>query len=125
MEYGIANYEPVDLAACSVKESWLRDIPVEGGQTKDLFLEEDVAVALEDEGEAPVVLMRSGEEPEVSCLVQTHLEAPISKGQIVGTIQYRIDGEVYWQRTIRTTEAVEERDYPWFLWRITQDLLFT
>lgn len=124
MEYGIENYQKTDLSCQPVKEEWLKDIPVTDAKAKELFQTSGVKVHVQDEKGAPSLLMKQGEKAEISCVVKNRLDAPVSKNQKVGTIQYMIDGEVYWERNILTSEAVERVDFTWYFKMTVKHFLF-
>ncbi len=115
MEYGLANYEKVYLISQPVKEEWLKDIPVSDAKTEKLFDTAAVKVYIEEEETSPSLLMKTGEKATVQCSVEKQLQAPVEKGQIVGTIQYIIDDKVIWERTIRTESALEEKNFVWYI----------
>lgn len=120
MEYGIANYQKVNLSASPIKESWLRDIVVDDAKTDHLFEKASVSVFVEDKKGAPEILMKRGESAKVSCSVENHLKAPVKKNETVGKIQYVMDGKVVWERNICTKEAVEKVDFAWYIEKVLE-----
>lgn len=123
MKYGIANYQLKDLSEEAVDEKWLSDISVSDAKTDTLYGEAQVGVYMKEEKEAPVMLMKQGEAAEITCSVQQHLNAPVAKDQEVGTIQYRVDGSLVWERKLYTKEALEKVDFAWFFKIITNNYL--
>lgn len=114
MEYGLANYQKMDLATCPLQKTWLNAVPVSDAKTKGLFKNASVEVYIKDLQGAPMLLMKPEEKVEVSCDVKQNLSAPVSQNQLVGTIQYKIDGKVYWEREICTKSALEKKDFAWY-----------
>lgn len=121
MEYGIANYRKVDLSGEEVKKEWLAEIPVSGARTDVLYGEASAALYIRDEAGAPVFLMKEGEKAEVLCEVKNHLAAPVEKDQQVGSIQYRVDGKVVWERKICTKEEILKVDFLWYVKMLLMD----
>lgn len=118
MDYGIANYEKVDLSEYPIKEEWLKELPVSDAKTEELFEDAAVSVYIEDEEGAPSILMKSGETAQVCFGAKNKLTAPVKKGQKVGRIQYLVDGKVVWERNICTKEALEKTDFTWYMEKV-------
>lgn len=114
MKYGIENYEKKDLSVEQLSDEWFRAIPVSDAQTRHLYEQASADVYIKDEKEAPSLLMKEGEQIEVVCEVEKHLEAPVEKDQEVGKICYLLDGEILWERKICTKQSFEKVDYIWF-----------
>lgn len=114
MQYGLSNYQIRNLAEEEVSKEWLLDIPVEEAKTEHLYGRASVCVYLKENGEAPSILMKEEEKIEVSCDVKKTLTAPVRQGQEVGTIRYRLDGKVLWERKVCADASLERRDFFWF-----------
>lgn len=124
MEYGIANYNLRDLSQETLKEEWLKDIPVQDAQTGRLFEQAATKVYIREETGAPKLLMREGEQVEVACSVKSSLTAPVQSGQEVGVVRYRIDGNVIWERKICVKDTIEKTNFAWFMKMVLGDYLF-
>lgn len=120
MNYGIENYQKVDFSKEPVKEEWLKEIPVYGGKTKELFQDTSAKVYAKKTSNAPVILMKPGEKVEISCSVKNKLDAPIEKDQVVGHIQYLVDNNVYWEQEICILDGIEKTDFWWYVNRIIE-----
>lgn len=84
LDYGFANYT---LYTPQIDPSVLLPIPVLHG--------EEETVETQTDSLAPL-LLKKGEEKKMTCTVElaADVEAPVEKGQIVGTITVKKDGEV-------------------------------
>ena len=40
-----------------------------------------------------------------------HLQAPVKEGEIIGEIEYTLNGKVIGAISVKTTSAVEKKDY--------------
>ena len=121
MEYGISNYNITDLSSQPVLKEWLKPIPVAGAQTKQLFQEAEVEVYLKEQEDAPTLLMKHDERPNVTCEVKTQLDAPVKKGEKVGKIQYSVDGKLIWERPIYAGKTISKTTYQWFFLKTLQN----
>lgn len=130
MNYGIEEFE---LKLFEEKEEQVR-IPekllVENGQTKALGQRAYVLLQIipgEESacefGETKGVLLREGEEIVVKYSLADRLQAPVCKGEIVGSITYEVDGEIYRQKDIVLSAGVEKIDLKWCVERILHDFL--
>ena len=113
MNYGLENYayrdvwEAVDLSPIPVVDG----IPPSG----DLAESTAVPIKLETEECTLPVLLREDETVEVSYEIKPSLQAPVNAGQRVGTITYRLNGDVIKTCCIVTAESVEKVDFSWCL----------
>lgn len=114
MQYGLSNYQKRNLAKEAISKEWLFDIPVEEAKTRYLYGKAAVPVYIEEEKEAPSLLMKEEEKIEVSCEIEKSLTAPVKEGQEVGKIRYLLDGSVLWERKVCAKASVEQRDFLWF-----------
>ncbi len=127
MQYGVDNffYRSFSEEGIAFDESVLEAIPVRNGQTRLLgdTAYVDVKVtgrdgALTEPKETPGeqtgrLLLRSDEQIEVVYRVENILDAPVETGSEVGSIQYLVDGKVYYEERIVTSEAVEKITPGW------------
>lgn len=94
LDYGFANWKVVvpELPA-------LERVPVSRGMTSDVAPQA---------GESPKLLLQSTETGEVETNVSwKELVAPISKGDVIGTVEYTLNGETLAQVEITAGEDVE------------------
>lgn len=137
MEYGLETYTYRSFEEAAYAEENLQPIPVLEGQTEVIGLSANVPVKIlerEQTGSGmdmadgqtiPGLLMRQDEEIEVTCQEKTFLEAPVTAGQVVGVIEYRVDGKLYKQEHIVVAEDVPRIDFEWCLrmvWKQFQQL---
>ena len=59
------------------------------------------------------ILLKEGEQVEFHYKLPSALNAPVNKGEIIGTITYSVDGKIYRTKDIVITESIEEVDLRW------------
>ncbi len=111
MEYGLGQYEYRDVW----KKFRQEEIPVRGGIDKgNSFKKDGFAVAeLKDDTRELKMLLGKDEEVEVQVRIQKELQAPVKKGQKVGSVSYLLEGEVLCSFDVVAMETVEKRDMAW------------
>lgn len=114
MKYGLENYE------LSAGTKWVYDaeklprLPVKDGQAERIGGKVSVALELTGALEADKnFLLKSGEEIKSFCEVQDVLEAPVRKGQRVGSVKYFLGEELLWEEEIIVSSSVEKINYKW------------
>lgn len=121
MNYGLDNYTYHALSEVSAAEDSFLPIKVTGGQTDRIgqCAYVPVCVVKKDEWEKiSGVLLREDEKIDVICKRENHLEAPVKAGMEVGTISYKVSGEVYRVEYLVTAQDVEAIDFKWCLRQI-------
>ena len=109
MTYGVEHYqyrnvwEDADLSPIKV----INGIP-DSGQIKGRS-----TVKLSMQKEELNLLLREDEQVEMKLKKEESLEAPVSKGTVVGSAQYYLDGGLIKEYEIKTTEDVKERTFAW------------
>lgn len=98
LDYGFANYEIVSFDA---SDSKLNEIEVKNGMKKNAHLECSGAKNM-------VVTKGGAENVEQALSVEEFLEAPVKKGQKVGTLSFTLSGEKVASFDIVTTENVDK-----------------
>lgn len=98
LDYGFANYEIVSFDA---SDSKLNEIIVKNGMQKTARLQCSGAKNM-------VVSKGSAENVEQTLSVEEFLEAPVKKGQKVGTLSFTLSGEEVASFDIVTTENVDK-----------------
>lgn len=98
LDYGFANYT---LYTPQVDPSALTPIPVLHGEAE--------TVETQVESLSPL-LLKKGEEKKMTCIVElaADVEAPVKKGQIVGTITVKKDGETAAAYPVRAKNEVKK-----------------
>ncbi len=140
MNYGLEEFTYHSLDEVAYEESRLEQIPVLRGQTMAIgetayvpvrILERDAGgeydnpdPATGEEMESVTgLLMREGEAFRVECHMENQLQAPVTAGAQVGTIQYIFQDQVYREEHIVTTRSVRKIDYRWCFQQILQYFL--
>ena len=128
MNYGIKEYTYVSLANGQEQENIPKKILVIDGQT--LWLGQKAYVGLEvvpSETEGSVfgkvdgLLCQESEEVHIKYDFPKVLQAPVYKGEVVGSITYEVDGTIYKQEDIVISAGVKEIDLRWCVERIFRD----
>ncbi|MCX4320430.1 MAG: D-alanyl-D-alanine carboxypeptidase, partial [Lachnospiraceae bacterium] len=115
MEYGLSSFEKKNFSQLPVKKGFLKDIPVAMAATECLFDSAGTGVEISDKTPAPVMLLKKGEEIEVSYKVEKHLFAPVEKGQVVGKIEYRLGEELFWERELVARDSWKKINFAYFI----------
>lgn len=98
LDHGFANYA---LYTPTPEEAALTPVPVLGGTAGEVAVEAEVSAPL---------LLKKGQEKNVvpSVKLAENVQAPVEKGQIVGTFQLSLDNNVIAELPIRAVSAVEK-----------------
>lgn len=112
MLYGLQNYEYRDV----FEPLQTSPIPVEDGQYPGLAVDEtaciNVSYAMNDSQELRL-LMREDEACRVEYELPSKLEAPVTKGEKIGTVTYRVDDMQIAQYNLIADRTVHIRDFSW------------
>ena len=142
MEYGLEYFHRVDLRSEEIlfPEERLPKLKVQNGCTK--VLEEEAFLTLKvqgrgelqdcdegmksaqhesDEGmesgqpenDVTAILLRDGECIESVVRISGKVTAPVEEGQILGEIQYLLEGNVIRTEALVAEKRIPARDYPW------------
>ncbi len=112
LDHGFANYslytpgvDPADLTPVSVLRGTAPTVSVKCGDMAPL-------------------LVKKGEEKGLSCVVTLpqDVEAPVVKGQIVGTVAVTRDGEVLAEYPVRAAEEIPKLSLGFCLWQLLSAL---
>ncbi|MGN0166879.1 MAG: D-alanyl-D-alanine carboxypeptidase family protein [Acetatifactor sp.] len=142
MQYGIDNffYRSFSEKGIAFDENRLKPIPVQNGRTNilgetaytDIEIKgrrdmehggmDTVAVGT-DQGWQEGILLRDDEKICVEYHMESVLQAPVKSGEEVGIIEYSVDGIVYRQEKIVTTESVDRIDFTWCMEEILSRFL--
>lgn len=121
MNYGVENYTYHPISEVSAAKDSFLPIEVKNGQTKRIgeTAYVPVVVVKKDEREKiSGVLLREGEKIDVICKRENALEAPVATGTEVGSISYKVLGEVYRVEYLVTSQDIEAVDFIWCLKQI-------
>ena len=118
--YGKEHYQYREV----YQEKTFPEIPVENGVPLSGNLGDPVVVHadlnLKDEEMSLKLLMAEDEEVTVSEELPDRLKAPLKKGQTVGTVTYRLQGETVKTFPVYLTEDVEKITFRWCIDRVIQ-----
>ena len=118
--YGKEHYQYREV----YQEKTFPEIPVENGVPLSGNLGDPVVVHadlnLKDEEKSLKLLMAEDEEVTVSEELPDRLKAPLRKGQTVGTVTYRLQGETVKTFPVYLTEDVEKITFRWCIDRVIQ-----
>jgi len=119
MEFGIANYNYRSFDEAQIPERAFEDVLVTGAKSTQIGGAERVKVKLADAPESSRgvdgLLMNDEEKITVTLHKVKGLSAPVSAGQKVGQISYKV-GDEEWKRVdIITTQEKEAIDFVWCL----------
>lgn len=121
MEYGLSEYTLHTFSEDLLSEKELPMVRIENGKTERIGQTAKICVRVSErkqEEEVQRVLMKETEKVEVVHYQKEKLIAPVEAGEIVGEIQYKIDGEVYLTEELVLKEGIEEIDFFWCLMQI-------
>ena len=112
MDYGMENYEKVTLRP---GEEVPGQLPVVHGQALicDCVVPENVSL-----------LLREDENAVCTADIPSRLEAPVRKGDVIGTVTLSIDGELYRTYPVTAAATVRRINYSWCFRRIVRKYFF-
>lgn len=123
MTYGLQNYTYRDI----FEHKDLGMLPVENGQYEGLRIGETAVTGLDlgspDEELSFSLLLRSDEKVEVVYKIPEILQAPVKKGQQVGTIQYYLGEELLKEYPVFAKRQVDKVDFSWCLRKVEEEYL--
>lgn len=96
-------------------------IPEPGEDTALISLD----MRMKPEEETLKLLLKEGEEVAVSTQIPAQLNAPVEQGMPVGSVVYRLDGEVVAEYPVYTVEAVGKIDFRWCVKQILDGFLLS
>lgn len=101
LNYGFASYESVTL---SLDESLITDVTVIRGQEESVTPTHD---------EMKTVTLKKGEKDKIATEIElsTDVEAPIEKGQTLGTVKFTIDGEAIGECRLYSKEEIKRTTF--------------
>ena len=120
MTYGLKNYEYRDV----FDKKELPEIPVTDGIHEDLGIDEiavtPVVYGASAQEQSLWLLLRSDETVTVDYQIPDHLEAPVTEGQQVGCVVYRLGDEILKEYPVYAGRQIEKRDYAWCLRKVEE-----
>lgn len=124
MNYGLENYSYQDVYEKDIAFEpieILGGVPREGGRNAPAYAGAALSVP-EDEQSLPI-LLRQDEEVEVIYQGRESLPAPVTAGEQVGKVTYRLGDLVLAEYPVLLTDSVEKLDFTWCLLRTVERYL--
>lgn len=125
VNYGFEHFKLIKLSEVPIDETKLQPILVKGGCTNRLgdsaFTELEVIAEQTRQDE---MLIGKEEQIRVSYQLKKDLEAPIKKGQQLGTITYSIEEETIKVDSIVAKNEIKQIDYTWCIKQIYSHFFF-
>lgn len=107
-EYSLHSFDEIEFSKCP------KQIPVKDARNKELHKNSHISL-IRKKGEEKKILLKEGEEIEVSYHGKKKLTAPVEKGEKIGELRYKVEGEVWYKEDIVTAEGKKKMDFPWCL----------
>lgn len=117
LEYGKENYSMVRYEDFELDENKLKNIPVINGVTDEI----EVKVDKVKEGG---ILLDNSENIKIVYNIPDVINAPIRKNDIIGRIDYVLEGEIYCSIVVQSDTKVEKKDYRWCVKNVLNKVLF-
>lgn len=118
MEYGLQKYSLYSFGEGELLE-YPQEIPVENARSPKLDKYVNVSLCRK-QGKETKILLKEGEEIEISYHGKKQLFAPVKKGEKVGELHYKVNGEVWYKEDVFTVEGKEKVDFPWCLQQVVK-----
>lgn len=112
MNYGIENFHRETVGEDTIT---LGPIMIKDGQVESVRTSSDI--------ESRELLMKEGDEFQMDILMPSTLSAPVKTNEMVGTVVYYLNGEVFDLFPIYIEDDSQRIDYPWCLQQIFQKWL--
>ncbi len=120
--YGLENFSYHTFEEVKFDESSLSLVPVQNGQTERIGQQAFTGVRILENTDNTIegLLLKNSEAIDVVCRQEKSLTAPVEAGTRVGSIEYKIQDEIYKTDFIITTNTIEKIDYNWCFLQIVQ-----
>lgn len=118
MQYGIDHYQYQEIEAT-------KELPVltVKNSVPDRGFSGDTEVDLYVKSNNMKLLMSDEEKIETVLKLPEYLEAPVNRGEKVGSIQYKIDNFLVCSDEVYTQKSVSEWNFPWCFQKIARNFL--
>ena len=122
MNYGLDHYEYQDIYQSPALQPLFvaGGIPTDGEVTSQAEVD---LVEIKKEDSNWELLLREGEQITIEKSLADSLEAPVSAGQKVGEIIYKLDGNIVASSEIRTAGSVKKLSFSWCIYKIIGNFL--
>lgn len=116
MEYGLQEYSLYSFGEGKLLE-YPQEISVKNARNPKFDKYVNISLCRK-KGKETKILLKEGEEIEVSYHGKKQLFAPVEKGEKVGELHYKVNGEVWYKEDILTVEGKEKVDFLWCLQQV-------
>lgn len=113
MQYGIDNFEKINLDCIPIEQERIGTVLVENGQGDSIGENICVGVKIGAVKGVDTLLIAKGEEVKVNYQVKQKLEAPIEADTYIGKIAVTVNDEVLREYEVLTADGVYEIDFFW------------
>ena len=121
MQYGIDCFSRCVLDELEIPAECMADIEVVGGRTKELYgIVCAPVIRVKDPVAPSAILIRSDQKMVITFERENIAEAPLRRGDAVGTICYWLGEECVRKDYLIIGKDVEQMDYAWRLLQILQ-----
>lgn len=123
MTYGLENYSYQNVMD---QDKEMQEIFVKDGiaSTGELSGEAYVPVTVDTGGEDSLtMLLRKDESVDISYEIPKSLEAPVKENQKIGSVQYKLNGNVIKEYPIVASKSVGELDFQWCFGKVGEKFL--
>lgn len=110
-QYGIDNYEKRDITNYDYVPN---PIPVKNGAGTDHLLKTKIQLPLRVSQKTQVMLLKKTDKVKMSAEVPKLLEAPVTFGKQVGTLNYYVNGNLVSQMPIWADREIKTRTLSWY-----------
>ena len=110
-QYGIDNYEKRDITNYDYVPN---PIPVKNGAGTDHLLKTKIQLPLRASQKTQVMLLKKTDKVKMSAEVPKLLEAPVTFGKQVGTLNYYVNGNLVSQMPIWADREIKTRTLSWY-----------
>lgn len=121
MEYGLENYHRFLLSLMPPLEQEIFSVEIKNGKNNQggySAIGELEVEKIEEQG----ILLKEGEKIEIKTKKVTK-EAPVKKGEVMGSIEYWVEDKLWLSRKLYLKEKIEKIDYQWCLETVIQNII--
>lgn len=127
IQYGMDQFKPHKLEEAVLDAQTFDEIVVVEGKTRNIGETAYVKVQCErdtvTEGGIETLLLRETEKIVTQVEKKEQMKAPVKKGDIIGSITYKVGNEVWRCVNLVAGEDVEKIDYPWCVEKIFEKFI--
>lgn len=125
MEYGLEKFEVRDFEKLKPDEKKLQPILVHNGQTAKIGETAFAEVKVREAGSESLksMLMRPEEQIEIRYEIEKELQAPVKKGEQVGTISYLVEDQVVRMQLVSAAAAIEKINLRWCITQTARKMM--